>query len=321
MQVLQNTSVKAVVGVAFGANGRTLYAGGNGGFQVWPLRRKAATRVIAGPAATELYGFEPDPAGQYLYLSGSRCGFAAYHLRTGTPRPLASDDGESHVVSLSARPGGGRLAVSRGGGGLNRVECWEIDPAGPFIPNWLLRGGTVTAAFEPVTIDHTAGFHDAVRFAPDGRTLAVVVNRGSNPNGPHVLAIHDADTGKWRRDVGTLPVTVGFRMRFTPDGARLVGWQADWAEVWDVAARKRVARVTPPGRAYFRDLAVHPSGGWFVTVGSDGKARSWSLTDFTETSAIDLGVGKLHAVAFSPDGTRGAAGGDGGKVALWDVDL
>jgi WD40 repeat protein len=56
-------------------------------------------------------------------------------------------------------------------------------------------------------------------------------------------------------------------------------------------------------------------------VGSDGKARVWNLDDFAEAKAIDLGAGKLHAVAFSPDGKTGAAGADGGKVVLWDANL
>lgn len=321
MRVLQNTSVKAVVGVAFGADGRTLYAGGDGEFQVWPLRGKAEPRFVACAAGKRLYAFEPDPAGRYLYLASQRGGFGAVVLRGGDRRLLPDDESEQHVVSLSVRPDGSRLVVSRGGAGLNRVECWGVDPAGPFIPAWRLRGGKVTAKFDPVYIDHTTGFHDAVRFAPDGRTLAVVVNPGTNPNGPHKLTLRDADTGKLRRELGTFPITVGFQMRFTPDGARLIGFEERWAEVWDVAAGNQVARITPPGRAFFRDLAVHPSGEWFATVGSDGKARAWSLSDFTETTAIDLGAGKLHAVAFSPDGKSGAAGADGGKVVLWDADL
>ena len=39
-----------------------------------------------------------------------------------------------------------------------------------------------------------------------------------------------------------------------------------------------------------------------------------------ELKSFKWGIGKLHSVAFSPDGTLGAAGGDKGQVALWDVD-
>jgi WD40 repeat protein len=319
MRVLQNASDKPVVGVVFDAVGRTLFAGGYGGIQVRPLRGKAEPRVVEHPGGKTLYGFEPDAAGKHLFVSNPNSGFRAYHLPTGRVGRFPDNEYDQHVVSLSARPGGSHVVVSRGGGGRNRVECWAVGRSG-FVPVWRLTEGAIAATSDPVYLNQFNGFYEAVRYSPDARTLAVVEHRHANPNGSHALTLHDADTGEPLRVLGTLPITVGFRMRFTPDGGLLLGWEERWVEVWDMAAGKPVARVTPPGRAHFRDLAVHPSGEWFATVGSDGRARLWSLRDFTETTAIDLGAGKLHAVAFSPDGRRGAAGADSGKVVLWDVD-
>jgi WD40 repeat protein len=320
MRVLQNTCDKAVVGVAFDAAGRTLFAGGFGGFQVWPLRGKGEPRAVEHPGGKTLYGFEPDAAGKHLFVSNPNSGFRAYHLPTGRVGRFPGDEYEQHVVSLSVRPGGTHVAVSRGGGGCNRAECWAVAPDGRFSPLWRLGDGTVTTDFGHVYYNHYRHFHDAVRYSPDGRTLAVVVNRYTNPNGPHALTLRAADTGKLLGELGTLPITVGFAMRFTPDGSRLVGWESRWIEVWDVAAGKRLGTITPPGRAQFLAVAVHPSGRSFVTVANDGKVRTWDLETRTETAATDLGAGKLHAVAFRPDGRLGAAGADGGKVVLWDVD-
>jgi hypothetical protein len=36
---------------------------------------------------------------------------------------------------------------------------------------------------------------------------------------------------------------------------------------------------------------------------------------------FDWDVGRLRSTAFSPDGMLAAAGGDAGKIVLWDVDL
>jgi WD40 repeat protein len=92
-------------------------------------------------------------------------------------------------------------------------------------------------------------------------------------------------------------------------------------ERWDVAAGRQTAQLPAPGRAYFRGLAVHPSGQILVTVAADGQARYWRADTLSPAGALKWPVGKLHAVAFSPDGMLAAAGGDKGQVVVWDVDV
>lgn len=319
MRVFQNESDKPVVGVAFAPDGRTLYAGGYGGFQAWPLRGRGKPRVVEHRGGKRCYAFEADPDGAHLYLSGPTAGFGAYHFASRTWKRFPDNEYQQHVVSLSCHPDGSRFAVSREGATTNRVEVWSVSADGSFVPVWRLHDGTITAEFDYVYLNRFKAFHEAVRFAPDGRTLAVIENRANNPNGPHHLVIRDAVTGKLKAELGALPIMVGFRMRFTPDGKRLVGWEERWLEVWDVAKKKQLGRLTPPGRSYFRDLAVTTAG--VVTVAADGVARTWDVDTLAETAATPLGVGKLHSVAVSHDGTLAAAGGDGGKVVLWDVDL
>lgn len=63
-----------------------------------------------------------------------------------------------------------------------------------------------------------------------------------------------------------------------------------------------------------------PSGRHLATAGGDGVVRYWHPETLRELKSFKWGVGKLHSVAFSADGTLGAAGGEKGRIALWDVD-
>jgi WD40 repeat protein len=55
-------------------------------------------------------------------------------------------------------------------------------------------------------------------------------------------------------------------------------------------------------------------------VSGDGLARYWNPADLSLVRVLQWGVGKLHSVAVSPDGTLAAAGGDEGQVVVWDVE-
>ncbi|HKB36095.1 MAG TPA: hypothetical protein VKD72_06550, partial [Gemmataceae bacterium] len=83
---------------------------------------------------------------------------------------------------------------------------------------------------------------------------------------------------------------------------------------------KRVGQVPRPGRANFNGLAVHPSGKFFVTAAGDGRARYWDAGTLKQRRALHWEIGKLHSVAFSPDGMLAAAGGAKGQIVVWDVD-
>ena len=67
------------------------------------------------------------------------------------------------------------------------------------------------------------------------------------------------------------------------------------------------------------DLAFHPSGQWLATACGDHQAYWWDADTGANRAAIDCRMGKVTAVAFSPNGRRCAAGGEGGRVAVWDV--
>lgn len=87
--------------------------------------------------------------------------------------------------------------------------------------------------------------------------------------------------------------------------------------LWDMKTGKetRVAEVAPE---WGREIAFHPTRP--VLAFSAGKEVGlWDAAAKAEVRRFAWDVGRVNAVAFSPDGLRCAAAGSG-KVVVWDVD-
>jgi hypothetical protein len=48
--------------------------------------------------------------------------------------------------------------------------------------------------------------------------------------------------------------------------------------------------------------------------------RLWDTGTWAAAGGYEWNIGKLRSVAVSPDGLRMAAGGEAGKVVVWDAD-
>ena len=74
-------------------------------------------------------------------------------------------------------------------------------------------------------------------------------------------------------------------------------------------------------RREFTGVAFHPSGQYLAVTSNDATVKFYDTTTWRLAQAFDWDIGRLRSVAFSPDGMLAAAGGDRGKVVVWDVDL
>jgi hypothetical protein len=109
------------------------------------------------------------------------------------------------------------------------------------------------------------------------------------------------------------------RLAATPDGSAVVGFKESALFLWRPGEEPRKLRTGT--RRHVRDLAFHPDGRHLLTAHTDGGARVIDTQTGRATRAYAWEVGELTAVAISPDGALAAAGGAGGRVVLWDLDL
>jgi hypothetical protein len=157
----------------------------------------------------------------------------------------------------------------------------------------------------------------AAALSANGRFLAVVDETGD---------FHVADL-KTKRVIVTLPPEaktrrdrVATRIAFDPAAKRIVRLANGRLFACPISAGQ--GWDTKPALGTVHDFAFHPDGRTLCAVFSDGQARY--LDPHTGEVRQSFKWAKkpqpLYSVAFAPDGLTCAAGGENGKVILWDVD-
>jgi WD40 repeat protein len=117
-------------------------------------------------------------------------------------------------------------------------------------------------------------------------------------------------------------------LMFAPDGSRLAASGGAVVMVWDMQAPERKNAKRKPGKArHFRGhtdqvqaIDFSPDGTMIASAAHDGTVRTWDAASGAEIRAYAPQVGKLHHVAFAPDGLTLAFTSEKGHVGLFDLD-
>jgi WD40 repeat protein len=234
------------------------------------------------------------PSGESCYIAwGAR--LFAFRTADGESLPVPQDV-EANQVVLS--PDGERLLAfhlqPEGGGPLVAITT------GP-------RGGAVVGRTRL-----PAGCRTVAGFLPDGERFVSI---------DKVVRIRSAATGE-ELAAGKYKVFATHQPQVSADGRYLAALGYGNMYVWDLTT------LTKPGKiggtatfGDFRSCALHPNGKTVAVIhGGPTLVKVYDLATLKQVHKWTWKLGPLRSVAYSPDGTVGAAGSDDGRIVVWDAD-
>lgn len=299
-EILLERPGEAVSSLAFSPDGAVLAVGcADRKVVLWDV---AAGKRRGEPLRTDQpvksVAFSPD-GGILAAGAGDRVVLWDAPLHAPRARTLAEGRGSVHPLAFS--PDGGLLAVGHADGAV-----WFFDPA------------TGAESGAPADARRALG---AVRFSPDGSLLAVSGSDGAR--------IFDAAA---RKELAWLDISMCDGVAFSPDG-RTLAVDGDTRMLVVGLPGGEVIRSFAPGGAP-RSFAFSPDGGTLaVGYRYERLIRLWDPATGRRIGApFPIRPDSAAALAFSPDGSLLAAGGElglgpadgegghaehGGAVGLW----
>jgi WD40 repeat protein len=166
-----------------------------------------------------------------------------------------------------------------------------------------------------------------VALSPDGKSL--IAGYSKDFINQKTFMVWDTSTWNLQRTFSGGNLGPDFEVDFSPDGKRFTtsgGSGIHEPSIWDFNSGKMLLSLGTQPWVYA--IAYDPSGKYFATGGTNGgNAEEQVVTIYDANSGKP--IHKLNAVsfatyilAFSPDGTKLAAGGGSdrpGEVIIWDI--
>lgn len=188
---------------------------------------------------------------------------------------------------------------------------------------WCERGGNWVRDWQVSTAELSV---ESIRLSPDGRLFAMFTRPALGTHWwqlPRRVEVRDGATAALRA-VGEYPYNYACPLMFSPDGRQLVGVNHMTLLAWAVSdAGVPIAPrlVRNDSRKHFTAMAYHPSGRQLYATSNDTTVHVFDTANWNRVSRFTWRIGRLKAIAVSPDGTLAAVGDDAGNIVVWDVDL
>jgi WD40 repeat protein/beta-lactamase regulating signal transducer with metallopeptidase domain len=247
-----------VSALVFAAGGRLVSAGADERVRVWDLASSRPVRTVIQPTADLRIALSPD--GRLLAIGGRKLrGVALLSLESGgSLRWICASVGEVSAVAFT--PAGDRLATGYASG---VVRLWSVATGEEIFRTSVGRGSV-----------------DAIAFAPDGATAAVVINGAPDPDGDagpaHDVVFWDPRDGSVREAPRPLAHPGPLTAAAFADGNVLTAGHDGSLYLWDPAAA-RVLRTIRGHVDAVRGVALSADGTAVYSAG-DRTAKHWPLT-------------------------------------------
>jgi WD40 repeat protein/class 3 adenylate cyclase len=214
----------------------------------------------------------------------------------------------NEAMTVASDPAG-RLVAAGGTG--SAVRIWRRD-----------TGATVA------TVDVGAAWVHSLAFSPDGRELAIAVDRSRGElesaagDGIGIVRFVDPMTGAGIGDPISYDNGPPISLSWSPDGRRLAAATGDnLLHVYDAHTRHQLGPDIESADALIADIAFSPDSARVVAGTSSGVTRQWDASTGKEIlPALEGQIGQVFGVAYSPDGRMLATTVRGlSSTRLWEI--
>jgi serine/threonine protein kinase/WD40 repeat protein len=258
----------------------------------------------------------------------------------GVPAPIReyspAGRGGRFISAIGLRRDGSSLVAGAFEGGIERwhVEdgvCTDLTPCGEPLSSVSIAKSvqvaltiSTTGVVRSVTLDpvgikwsRTPSTRPRIcALAPDG-TIGVVADESGSI---WLISMHDGSTISLLSESGS----VAERLGFNSTGNRLAVARNDGSlEIWDVPSRRRLRVQHPPTSVFISPFAFSPDGRLIAYATPAGQG-SVCLADVQSGVPLHTMAGlrtTVWSLAFSPDGSRLAIGGQDRKVRIIDANF
>lgn len=263
---------------------------------LWGLAHPQSFKRLEGHEdSVNIVAFAPD--GRTLATASDDGTVRVWEGKTGLPSATLGEKGGPVVGSVAFAPDGRLLASGSG----KDVKLWDAS-----------SHSELTALKQ-----HTDTIQSVAFSVPDGRWLV----SGSDDD---AIGVWDVASRKKSTFLRGHQGSV-YSLAFSPDGKILASGSTDKTiRFWDFIQRREPPFASLKGFSDAVTSVAFSRDGWLAATGLDGSLKIWAdATHEEEPMELVNSGGRREkrgwAVAFSPDGSILASGGDDHRIRLWNV--